>query len=282
MADPKILIAITSAHANADRRRVIRETWLRELPPEVSPVFVLGQGPELPENDLLHLPVPDSRGALPRRTSAFIKHALCSMSFDFLFKCEDDTFVVPKRLQAFATSNLDFVGSTRSFSRAGTIPEGAGIWLSRRAAEILAQTLPPLWGQDGEWIQHVLKKAGISLTRSSQLIPDSSAWPDSGNNLITCHWVDGAMMRAIQRALEPVDTPIPMLCFRATHRSWSSDFCLYPDGIFLGGSWLPHGTWSISPDGRTLTLQWFCWEQQTLHRTAHGFADNLMSLDQLP
>jgi len=58
--------------------------------------------------------------------------------------------------------------------------------------------------------------------------------------------------------------------YYARHSAWKGPFTLLGDGTFVGGSYRPNGHWKISGDLEFLTVQWHCWQQETLRRTVSG------------
>src|SRR5690349_1177070 len=98
---PAILIGICSCHRYAERRQAVRNTWLRSLPEDMKALFFVGRAPglECEEPGLVQLPVSDEYGQLTVKVLAFYRYALEYFSFDYLFKCDDDTYVHVERLR---------------------------------------------------------------------------------------------------------------------------------------------------------------------------------------
>lgn len=167
----KILIAIVSSYGTdftgtpyRDRARSQRETWV----PEVSGAdvqFFLGQGQTLC-GDEIALPVPDGPyEVLPGKTQAICQWAL-EHGYDFMLKCDDDTYVRPERLLEAGFEAHDYVGRVRGPSGDISICpapycSGFAYWLSAKAMKVVADA--KLYGDDAEdrFVANVLLPAGI-------------------------------------------------------------------------------------------------------------------------
>jgi len=104
----KLLTAIISCHAHRHKRDAVRDTWLKRLPGEH--FFYTGIGDTVLEPDVLQFPFEDVRGAAHRTHAAF-KYALERYAFDWLFRVDDDTFVVPERIPTlFWEPNAEMIG----------------------------------------------------------------------------------------------------------------------------------------------------------------------------
>ncbi len=59
----------------------------------------------------------DSYESLPGKVMAFFRHALKHEEFDWLFKCDDDTYVDTSRLWQLAEDGVDMAGSSYLMER---------------------------------------------------------------------------------------------------------------------------------------------------------------------
>jgi hypothetical protein len=111
-----------------------------------------------------------------------------------LFKCDDDTYVSIPRLLAFCEKELarpcapDYVGAEWR-PGVGYGSGGAGYFLSRKAAELVAQKLEQATGAEDLLVGRVLRAADVQLTVEPRLVPFGSMAhrPQRGNDLITLH-----------------------------------------------------------------------------------------------
>ncbi|XP_014476379.1 PREDICTED: beta-1,3-galactosyltransferase 6 [Dinoponera quadriceps] len=107
----RLVVLILSSPDNLERRDTIRKTWLVDHNAMVRPLFVVGTLDILPEqrntllserdkfNDLLLLPrLQDSYGTLTKKVLHALKSTYEHYDFDFLLKCDDDSYVLVHRI----------------------------------------------------------------------------------------------------------------------------------------------------------------------------------------
>ncbi|XP_076292018.1 beta-1,3-galactosyltransferase 6 [Lasioglossum baleicum] len=103
----RLVILVLSSPDNLEWRATIRKTWLAQNYATVKHLFVVGTQNILPEqketllsekqrfNDLLLLPrLIDSYGTLTKKILYGLKEVYEQYNFDYLMKCDDDTFVL--------------------------------------------------------------------------------------------------------------------------------------------------------------------------------------------
>lgn len=160
----RILIAIKSCHKYAHRAQAQRETWIPEVGEAADVFFFLGEKDVYsPRPDEIVLPVSDTYSALPAKTRGICRWA-AERRYDFVFTCDDDTYVQPDRLLRSGFEQHDYVGRFRGPSGGYAAPycSGFAYWLSRRALEIVAAQQLGQDTADDRWIGNVLLEAGIS------------------------------------------------------------------------------------------------------------------------
>jgi len=213
----RILIGALSAWKYPERRRRCLATWMRDADVlGVQSVFLLGcPAAVVPEQigpHALALPCPDDYASLPQRTLWFCRWALgawsteqgagsnadtlcsvlpapCPPPWDYLFKCDDDTYISMPRLLAFDPAGRDYIGAEWR-PGVGYASGGAGYFLSRKAAVIVAERLEPYpTGAEDLLVGQVLRAAGIELSIDSRFVPFGSLerCPRADNDLITLH-----------------------------------------------------------------------------------------------
>lgn len=184
-----IYIAIISAHCYADRRAAVRDTWFKRLLPGMSARFILGEGPNVDEPDICRVPSPDDWDGLWHKMRETIRYSLRpdQPKYDYLFRCDDDTYLVPERLESAATSG-DYIGRLWDHNPVYCMG-GAGYLLSRALAEKLAGAAdcPDLpWGDDG-WVGFHARENGVMPVSCERFTASPQSWPTPKNDFITGH-----------------------------------------------------------------------------------------------
>ena len=195
----------------------------------VDSVFLVGAGADKAidrptrSGDLLLLPCPNDYATLPQRTRWFCRWALNrgriaarqrlpdralsapgdlpGADWDYLFKCDSDTYVCLPRLLAYCESLVPSAAHCRLPAahyigaqwRPGVAygSGGGGYLLSREAAAIVAQKLTHTTGAEDLLVGQVLRQNGIRLTVEPRFVPFGSMErrPKPDNDLITTHKV---------------------------------------------------------------------------------------------
>jgi hypothetical protein len=272
----RILIGICSCHRHWDKRAAVRETWMMRLPEGMMAVFFVGKGGKTSEQDVITLPTRDDYKGLPRKIAAFFQYALTYYDFDYLFKCDDDTYLSGERLLSLLEQNPDFVGSARWWPKlAGG---GAGYLLSRKAVSMVAQISCPETGSEDLWVSRSLIDRGVKFLPSPRLFGACYKFPQ-GNDLITVHGCHPEILREIHRGIIGAnDNPVVMF-FYARHTYWQGSFKLLQNGIFIGGVAKPHGRWEFLNNGDVLLLRWFDWAQDLLQKIESGYVSTKLKLE---
>ena len=202
---PRILIGALSGSSPrlAHRREACRRTWFTGVGGRegVDCLFLMGD-PGLSKPDLrgdeLWLPCPDDYASLPQKTHLFCLWALASAEFEYLFKCDDDTYVCLDRLLQ-VPSGLDYCGW--KLGKRNYASGGAGYLLSRRAAEVVARDVVEKTGPEDRLVGQHLHRAGIALVYDPRFRPwrKPSHTPRPDNDLITGHYCGHIRMRRVHR-----------------------------------------------------------------------------------
>jgi hypothetical protein len=275
----KVLVGICSSRTTALRRAAVRDTWMKRLPAGVQAVFFVGRGGGNGETDVFEMTTADDYPGLPSKVHAFCRHALEHHEFDYLFKCDDDTYLVPGRLLELAANNTPFVGSS-AFAPRGFASGGAGYLISREAVSAIAAALPPgprdifrLEGAEDVWVSNLLREHGFPLTPTPLLQPRHDRLPHLANDIVTAHYCGPDLMRVIDRLI--TDARI-VAVLNAEHAFWQGPVKLLSNSLFLGGASAPHGRWEWDAPAQTLILQWFHWPPDRLELRDWGLeAPNL-------
>ncbi len=277
---PVILIGICSCHRFAERRQVVRETWASAMPPGVSALFFVGDGGSGDEAGLVRLSVRDDYAALPAKVQHFYRYALAHYEFDYLFKCDDDTYVHVERLCTLPRPHVDFLGS-QQLDVHGFASGGAGYLLSRALVQRFADdTVSESGAEDVVFSVHA-RNSGARVESTPRLQPfGGDQVPQPNNDIVTGHWCAPFEMQRIHAELTGCPPGPLLLNLRATHPKWSGSVRLYADGSFVSrGGAQPNGLWSLPSDGESLTLQWFHWTADVLSARNWGFEGPLLKLE---
>lgn len=191
----QILIGVLSCRAYEERRQKCLATWVPEIQAcEIDLMFLVGGGAGAPrrEGNVLHLPCPDDYPSLPQKVQQFYRWALENCEFDYVFKCDDDTYVRADRLLAFKTDDRDYIGSEWT-PGVGYASGGAGYWLSRRATTIVAEALTAHpKGAEDVLVGRYLCQAGVPFHNDLRFVAfgNDTRRPTPENDIITTHACD--------------------------------------------------------------------------------------------
>jgi hypothetical protein len=187
----RVLIGICSCARRRSARDAVRRTWLQSLPGNYR-AFFFGRDFDPDETDVIKLDVPDGYENLPEKVGAFFRHIAQTTECEFVFKCDDDTYLVPDRLESLL-GMADMVGDKGPNGR-DWVSGGAGYCLSRTALERLAEASCPKTGAEDVIFSRLAKAHGLSLAKDSRLRPDLRVVPTAQNELITVHGANPNMM----------------------------------------------------------------------------------------
>jgi hypothetical protein len=213
----RVLIGALSANGLEDRRDRCRRTWMADARAAagVEAFFVIGGHPEAPaarDGDEVRLPCPDDYWSLPQKTAALFRYALDGFDFDYLFKCDDDTYVsVPRLVAAVAAASADYVG----YDLGGYASGGSGYLLSREAVRRIVDAVAAhATGAEDVIVGQAVRDAGMTLRHDERFRSwfEPSETPRADNHVITTHPIrDDELMSRIHEeaaaAREPLRVP---------------------------------------------------------------------------
>jgi hypothetical protein len=217
------LVAILSCvkHALDGSNQAARDTWLKELPMDYDYRFIIGDGtptgddetflnrgweeripnfrkcysdPELnfpTQVDELVLRIPDTYRHVSYKVREACRWGLVNGA-QWIFFCTTDTYVVPYRLAESGFGPYDYVGHAFALPHPWTFAcLGNGAWLSRRAAQIVADASVDEWISDS-WVGKVLHVAGLKLQHDPRYTSlGAGQFPPMADNIvITSHICD--------------------------------------------------------------------------------------------
>ena len=107
----RYLIAITTCEKNEDRMRAVYDTWFKEVSPKDKAFFVYSDSKNSRfEGDNLYLDCEESYEKLPLKIKALYEYACKNFDFDYIYKCDDDTYLDCLQLESFEIENADYIG----------------------------------------------------------------------------------------------------------------------------------------------------------------------------
>jgi hypothetical protein len=215
----KVIVGILTCGQTTARRQACNATWVRRLKasPNVRVVFLVGANnvEAKLEADILNLPCKDDYDSLVYKTKEFCRWAL-TQDFDYLFKCDDDTFVVADRFLKYDPCGRDYIGIDPSDQANPRFASGgAGYWLSRDAVEIVArmnveqvisETALNGWAEDYS-VYWVLKEK-FALHNDLRFQPWNlpHTFPKSSNEIITTHYIQPSEMHRLDRYFDELES----------------------------------------------------------------------------
>ena len=256
----QILVGICS-HKNAEERQnAVRESWLRHDASGVQCRFFVGgeSTHEYEEGDTVYLRANDTYEYLPEKVLSFFRYAVHHFDFDWLFKCDDDTYVALERLGDLINCEYDLIGDMLIKER-GAPSGGSGYFLSRGMVEKIIN-LPnlPSRGAEDLIIGQLALSLGARTVATDRLGMYPTPYPMPYNNLVTSHWCIPDYLRAIS----VFNQESPVCCYSGDNGSWSDTVLFYQNGFFrrMGTGCAGKLMMSI----HSLTLHWFSWGDEQL------------------
>lgn len=270
-----ILVGICSCTSAAPRRKACRETWLSRPQPGIDCRFFLGRREPLPtEPDVVNLWVDDGYSHLPAKGLAFYQWALENYDFDWLFKCDDDTYLALDRLESLCDENYDLIGDM-SLSQRGCPSGGAGYLMSRQLVEQIVAHCDeiPATGAEDIIFGRLAHKLGARPLATPRLNLNLSPAPGKGNNLVSCHWCSQERMEDIENLF----CSTPLATMQAQHPYWQDSILFFANGRFARQTSGCSGRYFLSPR-HSLILRWDHWPEDALPWNGASFARNGFSL----
>lgn len=167
----RALIAIVNARHRELWRRIVRSSWLRQVPKaKADAFFFMGNGePREFEEDEVALDCSDKYEHLPEKVQAITRWAL-SRNYTHMLKCDDDVVLRPNALLGSDYERFDFSGKANRPPQPYVVSFGFNYWLSRKSMEIVSKALLPPDGSndDEKWVAKNLWDHGIELTNDNR------------------------------------------------------------------------------------------------------------------
>lgn len=194
-------IRAKDARAVYEQRRACRLAWLNKLmPANVQAVMVVGRGLPVVEPMVRQLEVDDDFWHLPAKMKAAFKEVLRSSDFDWLVKCDDDSFMHLERLVQYVAQlpvgSRDIYGAPTR--RRDCVCGGGGYVIHRdTVAAIAADSAFPDCGREDVEVCKAVMRAGGKVIAEPRFNATASPSPAPENDLISCHHLTPADMLRI-------------------------------------------------------------------------------------
>ncbi|MDR2980716.1 MAG: hypothetical protein LBV12_00550 [Puniceicoccales bacterium] len=203
MKNKRFLIAVCSAQKYHNRREACRQTWLQNVGPSSRYFFFVGEQPiDGEEPDVVYFNVPDDYGNLIRKVQAMFYFAAACDDFDYLLKCDDDTYLVEERLQSLVENEPDVMGYIWNNS-IKSLSGGAGYIISRKHVKALAEELTPTATFEDVEVTLAARRLGIPITGTNRLQCGHGQLPSLKNDKISSHWCNAEKLHEIHRQMRP-------------------------------------------------------------------------------
>lgn len=268
MKSPTILVGICSHAQGHERRKSIRETWLRHPydNERIKCVFFIG-GDRIPDDsrdDIVALGSDDSYEHLPAKCADFYRWALEHNDFDWIFKCDDDTYLAVDRLLSIPDERYDLIGDPSTTSPARMAPSGgAGYLLSRKlAGMMLEQPITPTGCEDLIFGRLALD-LGARCKADERLCLHIGKSPRPGNDMVSCHWCSAEEMYLLDRIYRTE----PEAVLAARHDCWQSDLMLYGDGLLVKSADNDFARLE-NHGGGLFSVGWHKWEKELVRQVS--------------
>lgn len=172
----KVLIAIQSCRRDQPYHQVVRNTWLTRC--TVDYKFFLGA--DVKSDDEVRVDAPDGYASNGQKIRRVVQYALKN-DYDFLFKCDVDTYVCVPRLINSGFECHDLIGYNGVYG-------GSGYWLSKKSMDVL-KDCPVTSDLDDRWVgRFLVDKFGIQPFQDRRYHSATNEGPSPENDLITNHW----------------------------------------------------------------------------------------------
>ena len=169
------IIGALTAPSHDERRAACEETWIPLVEAAgVDFVWLIGR-PDLAKAErdgrMLYLPCDEGYPQLPQKTREFCKWAVTQAgdAWQYLFKTDDDVYLHAHRFAVYEPAGRDYIGA--EWKPRVRYASGAGYWISRKAAHIVASNLRDRTGAEDQLVGRLLHEAGMVLHLEPRICP---------------------------------------------------------------------------------------------------------------
>jgi len=186
----KIFVAICSCNKDksVELRSACRRTWISKIPEGIDYRFFVGRNYTGNETDVIQLDVDDSYIRLPNKVRLIYEWVNCNVNYDYVFKCDDDSYVILDRLKELIIDNHDFIGNEflkndeKKFASGG-----AGYFLSKKILNNILKCYIPIKGLEDVIFSKLALKNTDNYSATTRLHADPQGFCDDG--MVSAHWL---------------------------------------------------------------------------------------------
>jgi hypothetical protein len=228
-------MVISCAAHRETRQAALANTWGKEIPDGWEMIVVEGgaQGDATLSDGHLLLPVADDYNHLAEKSFRAIQALLEWVSFEGVLKCDDDTYLHPRRFAGEFDRTILYAGNTRdTLSRPVRYAQGGAYWLNEAACRMLVAQ-PFASYQSAEWylgrtrmrkrgerkarlqvsiedymVGDILHRHGLKVSHDERFNPNPFPSVYDDPNLFTSHHVNPKTMRRIHLQREWRNHPV--------------------------------------------------------------------------
>lgn len=205
----RLFYLITTCAAYTDRRKAQQNTWLRQVNADNSLYrYILSNANFIGQDSRVwnfsQYGIDDGYYNLPKKVLYGMRKAL-DYSWDWLYKCDDDTYVDPGRLMnAINNTNAAFGHMlVHPTEHKRWLSGGSGYALPRSYVEYLVDHMNDLshtGPEDWHLTGHLIEK-GFAVNHDGRFYPYNTAQPSKINSIIATHYVKPEEMYDIYNKL---------------------------------------------------------------------------------
>lgn len=203
----KIIICVLSCAKNENRRKTIRETWLKGC--EIEYYFFIGDKESQDKENVINLDCDDGYKGCAEKQLKILEYCYNNIEFDYLFQCDDDTYVVIDKFEQYQfVDNIEYLGFPLITHKFNYAHGGAGFFLNKNSInKILSnnklnEILKKHTFSDA-FIGEITKEENIQLTGTYYFNPGkytldeigfAQLLPTKNNCFITAHYITPELM----------------------------------------------------------------------------------------
>jgi Galactosyltransferase len=188
----KIIIGMVSCVAYADRRQACELFWAKNLREShgITVMHIVAdikqeEDFKLIDQNILSVKCSDGYGYLPYKTAMFYKWVNENREFDYILKCDDDTYFFEKNLlEEFNNLSKDYYG----FKMQDEYASGCAYFLSRKAVNLIVNNLDQFLTQgfEDKMFGEFLFTQGINVcifNPYDKVVPSLNFWVKNYNDV---------------------------------------------------------------------------------------------------